>query len=231
VRIASFNIRGAGIGGRAGLRPLVAACEAINADILGLQEVHRHRRRSGFADQAARVARGLRSTHVFGPTRHRVLRGQYGNALITRGTIRDSEVKLLPGTGTQQPRVAILATVDLDGAAISVAVTHLQHHPQRLRHLPTEAPDQLRALLAWLKERPSPRVLIGDLNLQPPRAEPIITAAGFEIAATGPAYPSNDPRVQLDYIAVDGLVIESAAVVPTVDISDHRPIVVDVHMP
>ena len=231
MRIASFNIRGAGLGGRSGLGPLVEACGAIGADILGLQEVHRNRRKSGFADQAARVARGLGGTHVFGPTRHRVIRGQYGNALITNGTIKDSAVELLPGTGTQQPRVAILATIEIDGTDVSVAVTHLQHHPKRLRHLPNEAPDQLRAVLAWLNARPAPRVLIGDLNLQPKRAEPIITAAGFEVAATGPAYPSENPSLQLDYIAVDGLVIESASVVPTPNISDHRPIVVDARLP
>jgi endonuclease/exonuclease/phosphatase family metal-dependent hydrolase len=86
-------------------------------------------------------------------------------------------------------------------------------------------------VLSWLKDRPSPRVLIGDLNLQPKRAEPIIADAGFEIAATGPAYPSHDPTVQLDYIAVDGLFIDSASVVPTATVSDHRPIVVDVHLP
>jgi endonuclease/exonuclease/phosphatase family metal-dependent hydrolase len=230
VRIASFNIRGARLGGRAGLPALVDACLALDADILGLQEVHRHRRRSGFADQAAWVARGLGCAHIFGPTRHRVIRGQYGNALITRGTIKQSEVRVLPGTGTQQPRAAVLAVVEVQGTGVSVGVTHLQHHPKRLHHLPDEAPDQLRAILAWLGELPSPRVLIGDLNLQPARAAPIIVDAGFEIAATGPAYPAEDPGVQLDYVAVDGLRIESASVVAT-GISDHRPIVVDVRLP
>ncbi len=219
------------MGSRAGLAPLVDACVALDADILGLQEVDRRQRRSGFADQAAAVARGLSCTHVYGATRHRVLRGQYGNALIVRGEILDSEVRPLPGSGTkQQPRVAILARVDVRGAHVSVAVTHLQHHPERLRHLPNEAPDQLRAALEWLTALPAPRVIIGDLNMQPPRAEPMLTAAGFTVAATGPAYPSHDPKLQLDYIAVDGLVVESAAVVPA-DVSDHRPIVAEVRLP
>ncbi|MEX0664690.1 MAG: endonuclease/exonuclease/phosphatase family protein [Acidimicrobiia bacterium] len=231
MRIASFNIRGARLTPRAGLPPLVDACVALDADILGLEEVHRHKRRSGFADQAAFVARGLGCDHIFGPTRRRVIRGQYGNALITRGLIKESEVRLLPGTGTQQPRAAILAVVEVQGTAVSVGVTHLQHHPKRLRHLPNEAPDQLRAVLAWLKELPTPRVLIGDLNLQPKRAVPMITDAGFEVAITGPAYPAEQPTVQLDYIAVDGFVIESASVLPMADVSDHRPIVADVRLP
>lgn len=228
MRVASFNIRGGRMGGRADIPRLVETCAGLDADILGLQEVDRHRRRTGYVDQAGRVARGLGGTHVYGPTRRRVLRGQYGNALIARGPIRDADVRVLPGLGGQQRRAAVLARVDSEEASVSVAVTHLQHHPRRLAHLPDEAPDQLRAVLSWLASRPSPRVLIGDLNLSPARAEPILSAAGFTIAATGPAYPSDAPRLQLDYVAVDGLIIESASVVPTGDLSDHRPIVVDV---
>jgi endonuclease/exonuclease/phosphatase family metal-dependent hydrolase len=227
VRVASFNIRGARIDGGAGFAPLVDACVGLDADILGLQEVDRRRRRSGFVDQAAAVAHALGGAHVYGPTRPRRPRGQYGNALVARGEIRSSEVRVLPGAGTQQPRAAVLARVDVQGMSVSVAVTHLQHHPRRLAHLPDEAPEQLRMLLSWLRDLPSPRVLVGDLNLQPPRAAPILEEAGYTIAATGPAYPSADPRLQLDYIAVDGLVVQSASVVPTGEISDHHPIVAD----
>ncbi len=232
LRIASFNIHGGKLGGRAGLIPLVDACRPLDADILGLQEVDRRQRRSGFADQAAAVAGGLGCAHVYGPTRRRVIRGQYGNALIVRGDIISDEVIRLPGSGTQQqPRVAILARVEVQGISLTVAVAHLQHHPKRLHHLPNEAPDQLRAVLEQLSARPGPRVLIGDFNMQPPRAEPILTAAGYTVADTGPAYPAEEPTVQLDYIAVDGLIIESASVVETGDVSDHRPIIATVRVP
>ncbi|MSO78582.1 MAG: hypothetical protein EXQ79_03145 [Acidimicrobiia bacterium] len=232
LRIASYNIHGGKMGGRAGLPPLVDACTPLGADILGLQEVDRRQRRSGFADQAAAVARGLGCAHVYGPTRRRIIRGQYGNALIVRGEIIDDEIVRLPGSGTkQQPRVAILARVEVQGITLTVAVTHLQHHPKRLHDLPNEAPDQLRALLEQLSARPGPHVLIGDFNMQPPRAEPILTAAGYAVAATGPAYPAEQPKIQLDYIAVDGLVIESASVVETGNVSDHRPIIATVRKP
>lgn len=233
LRIASFNIHGGKLGGRARLSPLVDAVTPLDADILGLQEVDRRRRRSGFADQAAAVARGgFGYTHVYGPTRRRVIRGQYGNALIVRGDILSHEVIRLPESGTnQQPRVAILARIEVHGIALTVAVTHLQHHPRRLRHLPNEAPDQLRALIEHLSIRPGPRVIIGDFNMQPPRAEPILSAAGYTVADTGPAYPAEAPTLQLDYIAVDGLVVESASVVATGDVSDHRAIVATVRTP
>jgi endonuclease/exonuclease/phosphatase family metal-dependent hydrolase len=232
LRIASFNIHGGQMGGRAGIPPLVDVCVPLDADILGLQEVDRRKRRSGFADQAGAVADGMGYAHVFGPTRRRIVRGQYGNALIVRGDITDSTVIRLPGSGTkQQPRVAILARVEVRKTALTVAVTHLQHHPKRLRHLPNEAPDQLRALLEQLSNRPGPRVIIGDFNMQPPRAGPILAEAGYTVADTGPAYPSEEPTMQLDYIAVDGLVIESAGVVNAGNVSDHLPIVAEVRLP
>jgi endonuclease/exonuclease/phosphatase family metal-dependent hydrolase len=229
LRIASFNIHGGKLGGRARLSPLVDAVTPLDADILGLQEVDRRQRRSGFADQAAAVAGGLGCAHVYGPTRRRIVRGQYGNALIVRGNILRHEVVRLPESGTkQQPRVAILARVEVRGIELTVAVTHLQHHPKRLHHLPNEAPQQLRALLERLSNQPGPRVIIGDFNMQPPRAEPILHAAGYTVADTGPAYPAGEPTLQLDYIAVDGLTIESTSVVATGDVSDHRPIVATV---
>ncbi len=232
LRIASFNIQGGRLGGRAELPPLVDACTPLDADILGLQEVDRRQRRSGFADQAGAVASGLQCKMVYGPTHRRIIRGQYGNALIVRGEIIENEVIRLPGSDTkQQLRAAILARVEVQGIALTVAVTHLQHHPKRLHHLPNEAPDQLRALLELLSARPGPRVLIGDFNMQPPRAAPILTAAGYTVADTGPAYPAEQPRVQLDYIAVDGLVIESASVVDTGTVSDHHAIVATVRVP
>lgn len=232
MRIASFNIHGGRLGGRRNLPPLIAACIDLDADILGLQEVDRRRRRSGFADQAKVVARGMGCDHVYGPTRHRIVRGQYGNALIANGTIHDVDVPVLPDSGTnQQRRAAIIARVVTDRAEVSVAVTHLAHHPKRFEHLPDEAPDQLAAVLEWLKERPAPRILMGDFNMQPPRVEPILADAGFEIAPTGPAYPVDKPKIQLDYLAVDGLDIETASTVPITNVSDHRPIVAKVRLP
>jgi endonuclease/exonuclease/phosphatase family metal-dependent hydrolase len=106
-------------------------------------------------------------------------------------------------------------------------VTHLQHRPARLRHLPHDADDQLRAVLELLRARPRPRLLLGDLNLQPPTAGPILRAAGFTIAEHGPTYPADAPRLRLDYVAVDGLQVQRADVAPAGAISDHRAVVAD----
>ena len=111
-----------------------------------------------------------------------------------------------------------------------MAVTHLQHQPPHLRHLPAEAPMQLRGLLDRLAARPSPRILLGDLNLGAPSAVPILADAGFATAATSPTFPASAPRVTLDYVAVDGLRLLESHVAPT-RVSDHRAVVASVELP
>jgi endonuclease/exonuclease/phosphatase family metal-dependent hydrolase len=231
LRVATFNVRhGAKPNGRVSFGAMAAACAALDADVLGLQEVDRRRWRSRMRDSAAYVAARLSARHVFGVARRRGLIGAYGNALLARGELDDVEVQPLPGTGERQPRVAILARVQIGSIALSVAVAHLQHFPAHLRHLPDEAPEQLEAVLAALRARPSPRVLLGDLNLQEPRAAPLLTSAGFTPAVTGPTFPADAPRIRLDWIAVDGLVVERAHVSARTAVSDHRPVVAEVRV-
>jgi endonuclease/exonuclease/phosphatase family metal-dependent hydrolase len=232
LRLASFNIkRGTDHAGRVRLRALRDACRSLDADVLGLQEVWRRRLATRLLDESAYVARRSRYAHRFASARpDRRFRG-YGNALLTRGRILDTEIRTLPGLAEREVRVALLANVAFADARISVAVTHLQNYPAHWHHVEEEAPEQLRTVLAWLRERQAPRVLLADLNLEPRRAELLLREAGFTVAATGPAFPAHRPQRQVDYIAVDGLTLTTASVAPRAPISDHRPIVAEVKWP
>jgi endonuclease/exonuclease/phosphatase family metal-dependent hydrolase len=232
IRLASFNIRrGTDASGRVRLNELRRACEALDADVLGLQEVERGRWSSRLIDQAAYIARRQRYAHVFASARPgRWLRG-YGNALLARGKIRDVDIRTLPRLSDRQQRVGLLACVEIEAGSLSVAVTHLQHYPARFHHLPDEAPEQLDALLDWLLERPRPRVLLGDLNLTPRRVQSVLADAGLTLATTGPASPADLPSREIDYIAVDGVSVESSWVANAAPVSDHRPIVAEVRFP
>jgi endonuclease/exonuclease/phosphatase family metal-dependent hydrolase len=231
VRVGTFNIqRATAPDGRVSLRGLGAAGAALDCDVLGLQEVDRHRRRSRLRDESAIVARRVGGRRVFGPARvapRRRRAGRYGNALVVRGALDEVEVRELPGTGTRAPRSVILARATVRGAALSVGVTHLQHHPKHLQHLADEAPEQLEAALALLRERAAPRVLLGDFNLGPERAEPILAKSGFTAAVTGPTYPAHEPTIRLDYIAVDGAEVAAARVGPRQAVGDHLPVVAE----
>jgi hypothetical protein len=67
-------------------------------------------------------------------------------------------------------------------------------------------------------------VLLGDLNLQPGRARPILEAAGFHVTGELLTYPVAAPRIKLDYIACDEPgIVEHDAVATAV--SDHCALV------
>jgi endonuclease/exonuclease/phosphatase family metal-dependent hydrolase len=221
LRVATFNARhGARRNERVSHRGLVDACRSLDADVLALQEVDRRVFRSYFRDQAALIARRLAMRHVTAPAKRAPGGGWQCNAVCARGVISDVEVVELPRTAGDERRVALVARVTLAGGAITVACTHLQHRRGN-------APEQLACVLETLMSRPTPRVLAGDLNLDPAQVEPLLTEHGFVAAPSGPTAPARAPRRRIDWIAVDaGLhVVGSRLHLPLV--SDHLPVSAD----
>ena len=220
LRVATFNIKHGDSGnGRVDLRRLGAACAALSADVLAVQEVDRFARRTGFRDEMRVIARATGMTAVFGEAARRRWRS-YGNALLARGPITDVEVIKLPRPSEGEQRVAIVARVAVNGVGLSVGATHLSFRRG-------EGVPQLGVVLAALAGREGPRVLLGDLNLGPELVEPAVTAAGYALASTGPTFPAAAPRSRIDFVAVSGLAVVSAAL-PDVGISDHLPVVADI---
>ncbi len=222
LKVVTFNIKhGTDRHGRVGRGRLAETCAGFGADVLALQEVDRFSPRSRFADQMRLVARasGLRAT--FGEAARKLLVHRYGNALLCRGTFSDVEVIGLPQPANGEYRVAILAGLELEGGErLSVAATHLSFRQG-------EGVVQLEVVLDRLGHRPSPRLVLGDLNLRPERAEPTLIAAGYQVAPTGPTFPAAEPRSRIDYIAVHGLEVVSAET-PDTPMSDHRPVIAEV---
>ena len=206
---------------------LARACSDLHADVLGLQEVQGGWRRTWFLDQGAVVARFTGARHMSGPAAHRGLLKTYGNSLVVRGRIAEVALLDLPRAEEREPRAALVARVTVRGISVSVAVTHLQHRPKRFAHLAHDAPEQLRYVLDALGERPGPRVLLGDLNLEPEDTARTFAAAGMTVAEPGPSFPAHDPRRRLDYVAVDGLEIRRSWVADRSPVSDHRAVVAE----
>lgn len=224
MRIVTFNIKhGLSRRGHVDLPLLAGTCAGFRADLLALQEVDRRAWRSGWSDQVGLVARATGLSATFGEVVRRGVFRRYGNALLGRGGLSEVEVLGLPRPDGGEPRVAVLATFEADGARLSVAATHLSIRGK-------EAPVQLEVLLAALGRRPLPRVLLGDLNLGPEVVEPAVAAAGYELAPTPPTFPAARPRSRIDYVAVAGLRVV-AADVPETMLSDHRPVVAEVRLP
>jgi endonuclease/exonuclease/phosphatase family metal-dependent hydrolase len=123
-----------------------------------------------------------------------------------------------------EPRVVLAAVVDGPHGPFTVATTHLSF-------VPAWNAGQLRLAVRALRRLPSPRVLLGDLNM-PAGAAALVS--GWRPLARRATFPAWQPRVQLDHVLLDrrggarwpG---EGAAETPRVPFSDHRPLVVEVN--
>jgi endonuclease/exonuclease/phosphatase family metal-dependent hydrolase len=232
VRLATYNIKnGLCADGSCDPDVLVGACAALRADVLGLQEVDRRAPRSADVDQTGIIAAGCDVTALYGPVRRMRQGGEYGNALLVRGSITDVEHVPLPVAPRREHRAALLARAEISGVALSVAVTHLQNRrggaPQTAQEA-GEQLDQLAAVLRTIALRPRPRVLLGDLNVHPEVAEPALERAGYQVARSAPTARGRArlPKLRLDYVAADGLTLGSSEVLGST-VSDHWAVVVE----
>lgn len=201
----------------------------LRADVLALQEVDRGVPRSNEADQTAIIATGCDLTGLFAPARP-LHGGEYGNALLVRGSLDDVQHERLPVVPGNEARAVVLARALVDGIALSVAATHLQNRhggPPPTARDAVEQLGQLDVVLEVLARRPRPRVLLGDLNMPPEVVVPVLEAAGYAVADSDPTVVVRAPRFRIDYVAVDGLTIGGSEVLDT-DVSDHRALVVEV---
>lgn len=230
---------------------LITAARALDADLVALQEVDRGQDRSGCVDQTAVVAEALDARWWrFVPALEVTPGGAwsasnvddgsaltnpgYGIALLSRFPVISWQVRrfapapigmplhvagrrgLVPVA--DEPRVAVAAQVETPAGTLTVIATHLSFVPGwNLR--------QLRDLTRWAGSLPSPRLLLGDLNLPGPVVR--MTTRWTQLARSLPTYPSWRPRVQFDHVLADRPWQGHGASTLQLPVSDHRALVVD----
>jgi endonuclease/exonuclease/phosphatase family metal-dependent hydrolase len=254
VRLATFNLlHGRSLSdGKVHAERVTDAVAALDADVLGLQEVDRAQPRSGLLDLTAIAADALGApTHRFAaavvgtpgetwqPWRSDDDNAHplYGIALVSRYPVLRWQITPLPAAPVRspvyipkagvlllkdEPRVLLAAVLDTPGGPITVATTHLSF-------VPGWNVRQLRTAVRALRLLPAPRILLGDLNMP---AGPVRAFTGWRPLARMATYPSPSPRAQLDHVLADpqgrdrlGTVLLSRT--PHVEVSDHRPLVVE----
>jgi endonuclease/exonuclease/phosphatase family metal-dependent hydrolase len=220
LRVATFNVRHGRVGVHGPSVPwrLREGVAALDADIVGLQEVDRRVFRSWFVDQVELGRRAAAAADaVFGRARWFGPGGHYGNALLVRGGIGPREVVELPVEGGRERRIAIVADAIVRGRELTVAVTHLQNdHREALR--------QLDVLGRRLAGRPGPAVLLGDLNLRPDDVRLVTEPLGFTVAGGANSSGVDRPFQRIDHVVVRGFEV-GAVHVPRPPVSDHRPVI------
>jgi len=123
VKILSYNVGGHGARwSRSYLDRIARTIVEAGADVVGLQEVHRGTRQSRLEDQAEALGRLTGLSVRFGKS-FALGEGEFGNAVLTRGELRSSEIHVLPGPG--EPRTLLHCCIALAGGEIDFFVTHL----------------------------------------------------------------------------------------------------------
>jgi endonuclease/exonuclease/phosphatase family metal-dependent hydrolase len=218
----TYNIKGHGALLRGDHIDRVAEMiRASNADVIGIQEVHRRGWKARGHDQAAELERLTGMQLFFGRAMGKG-DSEYGNALLTRGRIVDAHVEALPGGG--EPRSLLVSTVDVDGTRLMAFVTHLAawgRFGARKRLMQAEAVARL------VTTAELPFVLTGDFNSSPTSAElrvfhdgAIVTSCFVDNVITHRA-----TKQCLDYIFVDPKWRIRDARVMQGGPSDHWPLV------
>ncbi|WP_345713351.1 endonuclease/exonuclease/phosphatase family protein [Kineococcus glutinatus] len=252
MRVATFNILHgrSPVDGRVDLDRFAAAVKALDADVLGLQEVDRDQPRSFGADLTAVAAEAMGAPeHQFvaalagtpGATWMAATGDEqpgsasYGIALLSRLPVHSWETIRLPAPPTRMPvrfsgrRWPVLAQDEP-----RVAVAAVVDGPQgpltvvttHLSFVPRWNTWQLRRLVRALSSCcPEPLLLTGDLNME---TDASVRTSGLRPLAHAPTFPAEAPVRQLDHVLARGDVGEVVSVsAPEAPMSDHRPLVVD----
>lgn len=225
VRVASYNIHGCvGRDRRRDVPRIARVLREIDADVIGLQEVESRHGRSDL-DQAERLAEALGMACIEGPLL-RAQRGWYGNALLTRLSVRSIRRVVFEKYGRERRGVVVCDLLAGDAICWRVLTTHLDLHSRHRRR-------QLDALLDELMpHRHRPMVLMGDFNEWAPFSRALATLRRHaELPPAPPTFPSWLPILRLDRIAHSACrlqhAVRSHATPLSRRASDHLPIFAD----
>ncbi|MGW1179690.1 endonuclease/exonuclease/phosphatase family protein [Streptomyces drozdowiczii] len=245
LRVATYNIHaGAGMDNVFDLDRQAAALRALDADVIGLQEVDvRWGDRSEWRDLAAELGRRLRMHVSFAPiySLDPVVPGdprrEFGVAVLSRYRIVSAENHDLTRLSTQDPNPVPApapgfgeVVLKVRGLPVHVYATHLDYRADpSVRVAQVADTRRIMAEDQRAERRPVRQILLGDFNAPPtaPELAPLWKEL-TDIEPGGPTYPAQNPVQRIDYVAVskDTVRVRGAAVAETLA-SDHRPVVAD----
>lgn len=223
---------------RIDLGAVAARIAGAEVDVVAVQEVDRHLRRSGLVDQVADLARRLQwhglfaATMLGGPDGMRPASpgalddggAAYGVGLLSRRPLLSPTTVMLPpidaGDGGRrirdiEPRVVLRAAIPTVAGTVGIAATHLSW-------LPWRAWRQARSIIDQVAAQPGPLILAGDLNLPRCLVREAVRERGWHVPRARATFPGRRPLVQLDHVLVRlGRVVDGSVSVSPAHPSDH----------
>lgn len=219
----SYNIQGHAAARRDDhLVKLAEVIASARPDVVGLQEVHCGTR-AGPVHQGKALAELTGLTHWFGRS-CAMDGGDYGNAVLTRGSVDAAHVYPLPGAG--EPRSLLQTDVTVDGLSFSFFVTHLAAWGRLLRMARMRQIAELGDIIA---RGSLPHVLVGDFNVPPAAEEIRVLLSHGHLRMCGEIREATFPmtRQRLDYVFCDPRWDFAGSEVIRRGPSDHWPVIVE----
>lgn len=234
IKVISYNIRW-----RSGedLKELIKALredpELGGASILALQEVDRHKKRSGHSNTAKLLADelGLHYAWAAPPTAKPTDEEETGVAILSVYPLSDVKRLVLPHPGpNKRRRVALGATVEIDRRKWRIYSAHTE------TRIPVgKKMEQFKAVLDDLAHYPAhtPAIVMGDLNTWEPYAggktRKLFTAAGMKTPFGSDSTFKRSVlfvpiELKLDWVWLRGLEAASFGINRKLEVSDHWPL-------
>jgi endonuclease/exonuclease/phosphatase family metal-dependent hydrolase len=226
IRLMTWNIHGAvGRNPRFDLERVVGLVQRHHPDIVALQEIDSRRAREAHVDDPFNVLRESLGNHGIGAKTVTTADGEYGQALISRWPMTNTEIHDL-SFPEREPRRAICSDVLTPGGPLRVIATHLGLSFR-------ERDNQVRALLKMLGEMRTTTVALGDFNdwfyAGSVRRRLGRVLPGYTRHRT---FPSVCPLFHLDriYLWPQSALIASHTDLEARTISDHLPVISDIRL-
>lgn len=230
LRIVTYNIhRGRGLDRRTRPERIAEVLQALNPDIIALQEVIGPGRTS--AGHAEIIGAALGMGWIMGPIRE-LRNHQFGNMILSRFPMWNHAQYDLSWQ-TCEPRGTQRVAVDVGPGTLQVYNAHLGTALLERRY-------QATRLAAWVHDRrtPGPKILLGDFNEWSRTlagdilAERLKSIDIFAFLKRRRTYPGFFPLLHLDHIYYEGDIAVRDVSLPKTRLamlaSDHLPLVADI---
>ncbi|MBQ9468463.1 MAG: endonuclease/exonuclease/phosphatase family protein [Clostridia bacterium] len=227
--VLQFNIQHARnfLSGKIDLDALSDAIALLGGEVVCLNEVYGEGPGASFTDQVGTLARKLGYHAYFAPAIDIEGHGPYGNAFLSKYPIVSAKTVPVPTVPRNHPgyfedRCAFCAEIDAGGKRYTVIGIHFGLQPE-------EQAECAKTVCRLIDEAASPVILTGDFNVEPddPVLAPIRARLYDTAAKNGgdaPTYPSDKPRIKIDYIFCSDVLYVKNVSVPDMIVSDHLPV-------
>jgi endonuclease/exonuclease/phosphatase family metal-dependent hydrolase len=240
IKVISYNIRWRGGDDLKTLIKLLQEDPEIGcASILALQEVDRHKKRTGHHNTVKTIADALGMYYAWAapPTAKATDEEETGVAILSIYPLSDVQRIVLPHPGPgQRRRVALGATVDMNNRKWRVYSAHAETRIKIGKKL-----EQYKAVLDDLANFPTdmPAIIMGDFNTWEPNVDGKVTKLFSNAGLKTPFGDQSTFRrkvlfvpieLKLDWVWLRGLEAATFGIDKKIEVSDHWPLWTNVKM-